>query len=41
MVLMPHRNQAAASHAAEKLRLAIEHTRFDKVGALTVSFGVT
>jgi two-component system cell cycle response regulator len=41
VVLMPQSDLAAASHAAEKLRLAIEQTRFDKVGTLTVSFGVT
>jgi diguanylate cyclase (GGDEF)-like protein len=41
MVLMPQSNLAAAGNAAEKLRQAVEQTRLDKVGMVTVSFGVT
>jgi two-component system cell cycle response regulator len=41
LVLMPQSDLAAARGAAEKLRQAIEQHRFDKVGTLTVSFGVT
>ncbi|MDA3970924.1 MAG: diguanylate cyclase [Desulfobulbaceae bacterium] len=41
MVLMPQTAAPAAGNAAEKLRLAIAEHHFDKVGKLTVSFGVT
>jgi two-component system cell cycle response regulator len=41
LVLMPQSDLAAAKAAAEKLRQAIERHRFDKVGTVTVSFGVT
>lgn len=41
MVLMPQSDLASARNAAEKLRLAISSYQFDKVGQLTVSFGVT
>jgi two-component system cell cycle response regulator len=41
LVLMPQSDLAAARGAAEKLRQAIERHRFDKVGTVTVSFGVT
>ena len=41
MVLMPHSDAQAAGNAAEKLRRAIAEHNFDKVGRLTVSFGVT
>jgi len=40
MVLMPQSDLASARNAAEKLRLAISSYQFDKVGQLTVSFGV-
>lgn len=40
MVLMPESDLQAARNAAEKLRLAIAGHHFDKVGNLTVSFGV-
>jgi two-component system, cell cycle response regulator len=40
MVLMPQSDIEAARAAAEKLRLAIAEHQFDKVGRLTVSFGV-
>jgi len=40
MVLMPESDVQAAQTAAEKLRLAIAGHLFDKVGNLTVSFGV-
>ena len=41
MLLMPQSDMGAASNVAEKLRLAIAEHDFDKVGKLTVSFGVT
>ncbi|MBI1174314.1 MAG: diguanylate cyclase [Sideroxydans sp.] len=41
MLLMPQSNLAAAKIAADKLRQAIARFDFDKVGAITVSFGVT
>lgn len=41
MVLMPQSDLAAARRAADKLRLAIAGYQFDKVGSITVSFGVT
>lgn len=40
MVLMPQSDMQAARMAVEKLRLKIARHRFDKVGSLTVSFGV-
>jgi|SRR5450830_89682 len=40
MVLMPQSGIEAARTAAEKLRVAIAEHQFDKVGRLTVSFGV-
>lgn len=40
MLLMPQTDAPAAGRAAEKLRLAIAAHVFDKVGKLTVSFGV-
>ena len=40
MVLMPASDMQAARNASEKLRLAIAGHRFNKVGKLTVSFGV-
>jgi two-component system cell cycle response regulator len=40
MVLMPQSDLQAAFNAAEKLRAAIVGHDFDKVGRLTVSFGV-
>ena len=40
MVLMPQTDVQAAKSAAEKLRLAIAGYSFDKIGKLTVSFGV-
>lgn len=41
LVLMPQSDLAAARGASEKLRQVIEQHRFDKVGTVTVSFGVT
>lgn len=41
MVLMPQSDLRAASEAAEKLRLAVASCRFNHVGELTASFGVT
>lgn len=41
MLLMPRTDVSAARNVAEKLRLAIAGHDFDKVGKLTVSFGVT
>lgn len=41
MVLMPESDMQAARNASEKLRLAIAGHHFNKVGNLTVSFGVT
>jgi diguanylate cyclase (GGDEF)-like protein len=41
MLLMPQLDMGAASNVAERLRLAIAEHDFDKVGKLTVSFGVT
>ncbi len=41
MVLMPQSDLAAAQSVAEKLRQTIAQYRFDKAGAITVSFGVT
>jgi diguanylate cyclase (GGDEF)-like protein len=41
MVLMPQSDLQAARITAEKLRHAIEVHPFDKVGTVTVSFGVT
>lgn len=41
MVLMPQTDMQGAEIAAEKLRLSIAGHQFDKVGKLTVSFGVT
>lgn len=40
MLLMPQVDLQAATVAAEKLRLAIDHCHFDRVNHLTVSFGV-
>jgi len=41
MVLMPQSDILAAKNAAEKLRIVIASHRFDKVGYVTASFGVT
>jgi diguanylate cyclase (GGDEF)-like protein len=40
VLLMPQSDIEAARNAAEKLRLAIAEYQFDKIGKLTVSFGV-
>jgi two-component system cell cycle response regulator len=40
VLLMPQSDIEAARTAAEKLRLAIAEYQFDKIGRLTVSFGV-
>lgn len=41
MLLMPQTDMGTARNVAEKLRLAIAGHDFDKIGKLTVSFGVT
>ncbi len=41
MLLMPQSDVGVGTNVAEKLRLAIAEYDFDKVGKLTVSFGVT
>jgi diguanylate cyclase (GGDEF)-like protein/PAS domain S-box-containing protein len=41
MVLLPDSNQFAARSAAEKLRQMFERHRFDRIGSVTASFGVT
>lgn len=41
MVLLPQTDTAAASKVAEKLREVVELHKFDKVGRITASFGLT